>query len=205
MKSPAAIVNSLAIFFIVLGVTWFACIAIRCEEISPSVVFSRGASISSASASKASTIEKREPERFRSLHAKPYHDMFFWGIEMLEIYVAIFYFFAGIFLLKRYVLARILLLLTLSLDLLLKGLVIGFMKLGAIPLSQLTHNPNLLQIYFMPSEKLHSYISAVVSGLQLYLPGGAFYFVCELVYFGFLFYLFSRQEIKDYLKAAKKY
>lgn len=196
MKPRAVIIKFLGIFFIVLGITWFACIAIRCEEISPGSVFPRFASGSSSvtSNAQATSPATREPEKFRSLQAKPYHDIFFWSIQMLEIYVAIFYVLAGVFLLMRYVLARAIGALTLSLDLLLKVLVIGYMKFGAIPLSQLTHNPNLLQIYFMPSDKLHSSFSAIFSGLQLYSPMGVLYLVSEMVYFGVCFYLVFHKE-----------
>ncbi len=194
MKPPAVIVKFLGIFFIVLGITWFACIAMRCDEISPGSVFPRFASVSSGSSAKSTSPAAREPEKFRSLQAKPYHDIVFWSIQMLEIYVAIFYVLAGVFLLMRYVLARAIGVLTLSLDLLLKVLVIGYMKFGAIPLSQLTHNPNLLQIYFMPSDKLHSSFSAIFSGLQLYSPMGVLYLVSELVYFGVCFYLVFHKE-----------
>ncbi len=194
MKIPRAIVKFLGMFFIVLGITWFACIAIRCEEISPGSVFPRFASVSSGPSSKAVSPAVREPERFRSLQAKPYHDIFFWSIQMLEINVAIFYVLSGVFLLMRYVLARAVGLLTLSLDLLLKILVIGYMKFGAIPLSQLTHNPNLLQIYFMPSDKLHSFFSAIFSGLQFYSSMGVLYLVSEIAYFGFCFYLVFHKE-----------
>ncbi len=202
MKSASFIINFFAVFYFVLGVTWFFCIQVRCEEISPRPVFARAVMSASSASSLKPSVSVCEPVKFRSLHAKPYHDMFFWGIVMLEIFVAIFYILAGIFLIKRYVLARVIVLLTLSLDVLLKGLVILFMKFGAIPLSRVTHNPNLLQLYFMPSDRPHSLFSAFVSGLQTYLAGGAFYFMGELFYFGFCFYFFFSQKTVDSLRSV---
>ncbi len=199
MANRSAItVNLLAIFFIVLGIVWISCIRIRCEEISPWPVISKAVSISST------TVDVPQVKKVRSPHAKPYYDIVFKAICSVEVFVAIFYILAGIFLFKRYVLAKVIVIGVLTADIFFKTAVIFFMKLATIPLSQLTHNPNLLQLYFMPSTKAHNFFSAIFSGLQLYLPGGLFYFVCEIIYFGVCFYLFSREEIKSFLINSKK-
>lgn len=197
MKSSAGIVNFLGAFFIVLGLVWISCIAIRCHEISPIFSLSQNGSGLSGEISKP-VIKVRSP------FAKPYHDIIFKTICRVEVFVAIFYITAGIFLLKRYVLAKGVVLFVLALDVFLKTLVILFMKFGAIALSQLTHNPNLLELYFMPSARLHSSFSAVFSGLQFYLSFGLFYLVCEIFYFGACLYFLSRVDFGNGSKTLKK-
>ncbi len=200
MKLSDGMANFLGVFFIALGLVWISCIAIRCQEISP--VFSLSKAVSGP-AGPAGEISK-PVIKARSPFAKPYHDIIFKAICLGEVFVAIFYITAGIFLLKRYVLAKFVVFFVLALDVFLKMLVILFMKFGAIPLSQLTHNPNLLELYFMPSSRLHSSFSAVFSGLQVYLSFGLFYLVCEIFYFGTCLYFVSRADRGNFSKTLKK-
>ena len=161
MRSPAVLVKLFAIFFIILGIVWLACIQMRWEEISPSV---KNTAISSG----GSVTNALPIARVRSPFAKPYHDISFWAIGIVEIFVAIFYVVAGVFLFKRYVLSKFIVLLVLTPDIFLKIMVVAFMKFGAIPLSHLTHNENMLQVYFMPSDTLYNSFSVIISGLQIY-------------------------------------
>lgn len=186
MQSPSRLVKIFSIFFIVIGVVWLACIQTRWEEISPSPVKSNSSIVSTSN----STMVSAPIKKVRSPHAKPYHDIAFWTIGIVEVFVAIFYVVAGIFLFKRYILAKVIVLLVLSFDVLLKILVVLFMKWGAIPLSRLTHNENMLQAYFMPSEKMTHVFSVFVSGLQMYSKGGLIYFGFGLIYFWDVIILF---------------
>ncbi|MCB9771674.1 MAG: hypothetical protein H6754_03915 [Candidatus Omnitrophica bacterium] len=198
MKNPAIVIYSLATFFILLGTLWFACIQIRCEEISPRPVLSKAVSVSAAG------ISLPVVKKVRSVYAKPYHDILFWIIAGAEVFVATFYVLAGVFLFKRFVLARVMALTVLGMDIAFKLLVILYMKFAAIPLSALTKNENILQLYFMPSQKIHHSFSAVVTGLKFYLPGNIFYLMTELVFFGVCFTILSRPEIKNYLMRSQK-
>ena len=101
MKNPAIVIYSLATFFILLGTLWFVCIQIRCEEISPRPVLSKAVSVSAAG------ISLPVVKKVRSVYAKPYHDILFWIIAGAEVFVATFYVLAGVFLFKRFVLARV--------------------------------------------------------------------------------------------------
>ncbi len=197
MKSPAIVINVLAIFFVVLGVAWYTAIQVRCAEIAPKPVLTKAVSVGTSVA--GGPVVKK----IRSPHAKWYHDYIFGMICNVEVFTAVFYTLAGIFLLKRFVLARFITYLALSLDIVLKTTVILFMKFGTIPLSQMTHNPNLLQLYFLPSPKIHNSFSIFVTGYKFYLPGGLAYGAAVMVYFAFVFYFLSRPEIKNYLMRKK--
>ena len=126
-SSPARVLNLLAVFFIVLGTVWFSFIQSRCYEISPRPAFS--------TATSAVTIAESGPTKVRSPYAKPWHDQMFFFITTVEVFAAIFYVLAGLFLLRRFVLTKFAVTLALGLHVLLMIFVIGFMKLGAIPLS----------------------------------------------------------------------
>lgn len=199
MQLPAVLVKFFAIFFVVLGTVWWLCIQMRWQEISP-----RRANPDSLIASISNlTMVSPMIEKVRSPFAKPYHDITFWVIGIAEVFVAIFYVVAGIFLFKRYVLAKLMVLLVLGFDIFLKTLVVVFMKFGAIPLSHLTHNENMLQAYFMPSQSIANSFSVMVSGLRLFLSGGLIYFGFILIYFMSCYYFISRRDVKDYLMSAQ--
>ncbi len=200
VQLSSTLVKSFAIFFIVLGIVWLVCIQMRWEEISPSPVKSN----SSIASISNSTIVSPPVKKVRSPFAKPYHDIAFWTIGVTEVFVAIFYVVAGIFLFKRYVLAKFIVLLVLNLDIFLKTLVVLFMKFGAIPLSRLTHNENMLRAYFIPSENITNSFSMMASGLKMYFGGGFIYFGFILVYFLGCYHFIYRRDVKEYLKLAQK-
>lgn len=200
MQLNSTLVKFFAIFFIVLGIVWLICIQMRWEEISPSPVKSNSSIVSISN----STIVSPPVERVRSPFAKPYHDITFWTIGVIEVFVAIFYAVAGVFLLKRYVLAKFIVWLVLSFDIFLKTLVVLFMKFGAIPLSLLTHNENMLQAYFMPSENITNSFSVMASGLKIYFGGGFIYFCFILFYFLGCYHFIYRRDVNEYLKSAQK-
>lgn len=199
MKSPSVAMNALAIFFIVLGSVWFSFIQSRCYEIAPRLAFS-----AAVSGSGSSTAEVEAVKKVRSPHAKLYHDLLFRAITVAEVFTSVFYILAGMFLLRRAVLTRFCVSLALWLHVSLMILVIGFMKFGAMPLSHLTNNPNLLQLYFLPSHKIHNLFAVAFNGFNFYLPGGTVYFFAAVLYFYYCFYVFARPEVKDYLSGPKK-
>jgi hypothetical protein len=199
MKSPAGVLNVLAIFFIVLGVVWFSAIRVRCAEINPRPVLKAATLISSSQAEVAI-----QPKKVRSPHAKFYHDFLFWTVSVIEVFASVFYVLAGIFVLRRFVLARFAATLALGFHIVLMILVLGFMKFGTIPLSDLTHNPNLLQLYFLPSHKIHNIFSVFLTGFRFYLPGVSFYLIGVVLYFYLCYFVFSRPEVKSYLTPAGK-
>ena len=200
MQLPSTLVKFFAIFFIVFGIIWLVCIHMRWEEISPSPVKSNSSTVSISNL----TVVSPPIQKVRSPYAQPYHDIVFWTIGIVEVFVAIFYVVAGIFLFKRYVLAKFIVLLVLSLDIFLKTLVVLFMKFGAIPLSRLTHNENMLNAYFIPSEKFSNSVSVLVSGLQMFSEGGLIYFGFILIYFLGCYHFIFRRDVSDYLKSAQK-
>jgi hypothetical protein len=198
VQLSSVLVKFFAIFFIVLGIAWLVCIRMRWEEISPSPVKSNSSLISISSSIIVSPLIKR----VRSPFAKPYHDIAFWTIGVVEVFVAIFYVVAGIFLFKRYVLAKFIVLLVSTFDISLKTLVVVFMKFGAIPLSRLTHNDNMLQAYFMPSDNISNSFSVMASGLKMYFGGGFIYLGCMLFYFLCCYHFISRRDVNEYLRSA---
>lgn len=208
MRSTAAVVCLLATFFVVLGVAWFVFIQVRCAEISPRPVLATATLVPSTAASVPATATVSKPVKpvimVRSPYAKAYHDILFWTLASMEVFVAVFYVLAGAFLIKRYVLARLITLAALSLDLAFKLQVVFYMQFCAIPLAHLTKNHNILILYFTPSAKMHAVFSPVVSGLKLFLPGGAIVLAVYVLYFGFCFSFFNQQQTKDYLTPAKK-
>ncbi len=184
--------RAIAIFFICLGITWFIVIQVRCNEISPR-------SISSGLA-KNLGISEKPLKMVRSPHAKDYHLILFWVIAGMEIFVALFYIVAGIFMLKRYYLGQFVVVGVLCLDVALKTLVIFYMQFCAIPLAHLTKNANVLQLYFMPSMKGHAVFSSIATGYRIFEPGGILFLVLYLLYFGLCFNYFDRQDIKLFWK-----
>ena len=120
-----------------------------------------------------------------------------------EVFAAIFYVLAGLFLLRRFVLTKFAVTLALGLHVLLMIFVIGFMKLGAIPLSDVTHNPNLLQLYYLPSYKVHNLVTVYLTGYKFYLPGGPFYLVGVVLYFYLCYFIFAQPAVKNALPSAK--
>jgi len=197
MKSPAVVLKVLGIFFIVLGTVWFSFIKARCIEISPRPALSKATMVVSGTVSN-------QPPKIRSPYATIYHDYTFWAIAIIEVFTAIAYGLAGIFLLRSFVLTKYLVALALGLHIILMIIVIAFMKVGAIPLSDVTHNPNMLQLYFLPSERIHNIFSVFVTGFRFYLPGGPFYMVGVVLYFYLCYFVLSRPEVKSYLALLKK-
>ena len=196
MSSSVGMIRAIAGFFIVLGVVWFVLIQARCNEISPRPTLTKATS--NVGASSGST--EKEVKMIRSPYAKDYHFILFWAIAGIEVFVALFYILAGIFLLKRYSLGPFVVAGVLTLDVVFKLLVIFYMQFCAIPLSHLTKNANVLQLYFMPSDKIHAGFSSIASGLQIFLPAGIIFLGVYILYFGFCFLFFNRPEIKKYLK-----
>lgn len=197
MKSTGLLISLLGVFFMALGILWISCIQIRWDEINPKPVLSKAVTVSVVSSGP-------EIKKIRSPYAKWYHDFTFWTISYAEVFVAIFYVLTGIFLLKRYVLSVFIAKLTLGADILLKSAVLVFMKFGTIPLSQLTHNRNLLELYFHPSAKWYNIFSTYVIGLKYYLSGGAFYMAALIAYFVFCFYMIGREDLRGALRPAKR-
>ena len=121
----------------------------------------------------------------------------FWLLVCLEVVCSSFYILAGVSVLRLYPGARLMVFLTLYLDILLKGMVITYMKHWAIPLESGLKGTNILVSYFSPGVSWQSSLSAYLTGIKLDQPQGALFLFVYLVYLFVCFYFFTRPAIKQ--------
>lgn len=114
---------------------------------------------------------------------KPVHISFLWSLAFMEMFVALFYFFAGITLLRRYSFSRRLVLMTVGLDLIFKIFVGLCFLYVALPLQTTYQGRNLVLRYFVPDQELWTRLSQYFSGLIFFEPYG---WVYGLIFLGYV-------------------
>ena len=184
------------------GMLWTTTIYVRSATISgwwqKPVLSSSG--VSSPGASQSDEIFRR----LRSPHAKNYHLILFHALVLFELFCGICFMLSGLMLIRRYPFGRSFTLYVLYMDIFFKMMVAWYMQYCAVPLEFLTHNANVLNVYYFPNASFWSRLSGYFSGLKMAsLYGVVYLLVYILIFFLSFYYLTSTDVVKQFLRRKK--